>query len=276
MEITFYGVRGTVPVPGTTTNEFGGNTSCVHVRTKKGYDVILDSGTGICSLARKLMPTPLGKGKGEASILLSHTHWDHIQGFPFFIPVFIPGNTIRIFGRHPASAKLEEVLDGQLNKVYSPICSLSNLSASIEIHEIDDRPFALDGVSVTGGEIPHGKLTSTAFRIEEEGKTLVYMTDVEHADGRFDPDVLELARDSHILIHDSQYMPEDYESARGRGHSSVAGAVAFAREAKVRQLVTFHYSPDYDDNTVRRMYENFKRQPDLTVIAAQEGLKLVL
>ena len=98
MEITFYGVRGSVAVPGPGTNEYGGNTPCIHVQSKKGYEIVLDAGTGICNLARKFLATPLGKGQGEVAMLLSHTHLDHIQGFPFFIPAFIPGNKIKIFG----------------------------------------------------------------------------------------------------------------------------------------------------------------------------------
>lgn len=276
MEITFYGVRGTVPVPGATTNEYGGNTSCIHVRTKKGFDIVLDAGTGICNLAKRLMGTALGKGKGEIALLLSHTHWDHIQGFPFFIPVFIPGNTVRVFGRQDTAVELKSLLDGQLNAIYSPIYGMSNLSASIPVTEIDDEPFALDGVHVASRGMPHGPNRSTAYRIDEEGHSVVYMTDLEHVDGKFSDESLRMAEGVHLLIHETYFTPEDYETAHGRGHSSMDTAVRFAREAGARQLVMFHYHPDYDDDHVRNLYERFRSQDGLAVIAAQEGLKLVL
>lgn len=276
MEITFYGVRGTVPVPGLTTNEFGGNTPCIHVKTRKGYDLVLDAGTGICGLARRLMGTPLGKGQGEIAMLLSHTHWDHIQGFPFFIPAFIPGNKVKVYGRPHTTQELRNVLDGQLNSIYSPIYSMANLGASIKIQELDDEPFAIDGVHVAAREVPHGRNTSSAYRIDEDGHSVVYMTDIEHRDGQFDEEILRMAEGVHLLIHDTHFTPEDYTSAKGCGHSSMETAVAFARQAGVRQLVMFHYHPDYDDEQIRGLYERFKNQDGLSIIASQEGLKLVL
>ncbi len=274
MEITFYGVRGSVPVPGAGTNEYGGNTPCIHVKSKKGYDIVLDSGTGICSLARKFLATPLGKGQGEVAMLLSHTHLDHIQGFPFFIPAFIPGNKIKIFGGRPPKAALKAVLDGQLNASYSPIFGLSNFAASLTIEEVTDDPFVLDGVKVSSDVMPHTTMASVAYRLNEDGKSLVYMTDIEHYNGDLSDNALALAEDADILVHDTYFSPEDY--AKGRGHSSVDMAVELARKARVKQLVMFHYSPDYTDDAIRKLYDRFKDQSDLTVIASREELKLVL
>lgn len=276
MEITFYGVRGTVAVPGPETNEYGGNTPCVHVKTKKGYDIVMDAGTGICGLSRKLLATPLGKGQGEISILLSHTHLDHIQGFPFFIPVFIPGNRIHLYSSHPETSDLRSILDGQLQASFSPIYGLSNFGASLDIQELHEQPLLIDGTTVTHGVVPHRGMNSTAYRIEEDGKALVYMTDVEHTGGKFSEDALRLAHSAHILIHDTYFTAEDYLNSVGAGHSSIETAIEFAKQAHVKQLVMFHYSPDYSDDKIRDMYHRYYQQSDLTLIPAQEGLKLIL
>jgi phosphoribosyl 1,2-cyclic phosphodiesterase len=276
MEITFYGVRGTVAVPGPETNEFGGNTPCVHIKTKKGYDIVLDAGTGICGLSRKLLATPLGKGQGEISILLSHTHLDHIQGFPFFIPAFIPGNKIRVYGGRVASSSLKSVLEGQLHATFSPICGLANFSASIEITELDSQPVAVDGTTVSYCRMPHRGMDTTAYRIEEDGKALVYMTDVEHQDGQFSEAALRLTKEAHILIHDVYFDTADYAEVRGSGHSSIESAIDLARKAGVKKLVLFHYSPEYTDDKISAMIQRYNDQPDLTIIPAQEGIKLVL
>lgn len=276
MEITFYGVRGTIPVPGPETNEFGGNTPCVHLKTKKGYDIVLDAGTGICGLSRKLLGTPLGKGQGEITILLSHTHLDHIQGFPFFIPAFIPGNRIKVYGGPVASSSLKSVLEGQLHATFSPICGLSNFSASIDITELGSQSLAIDGATVFHCPMPHRGMDTTAYRIEEDGKVLVYMTDVEHPNGTFSDAALRLAKDAHILIHDVYCDAEDYANARGSGHSSIESAIELARKAGVKKLVLFHYSPEYTDDKISAMIQRYNDQPDLTIIPAQEGIKLVL
>ncbi len=276
MEITFYGVRGTVAVPGPETNEFGGNTACIHIKTKKGHDLILDAGTGICGLSRKLLATPLGKGQGEVSIFLSHTHLDHIQGFPFFIPAFIPGNKIRIYGEQSSSVELRKIMDGQLHSTFSPICALSNFSATIEITELTSPVLDLDGVTITHCKVPHGAIGSTAYRIEEEGKALVYMTDVEHDQGFFHDDILNLVRNAQILVHDSHYSSEDGEAYAGSGHSSMELAIELAKAGGVHKLVLFHYSPEYSDDMIRSMVHRNNGRTDTTVIPSQEGLKLIL
>ncbi|MCB0834785.1 MAG: hypothetical protein KDC45_15050, partial [Bacteroidetes bacterium] len=259
MEITFYGVRGTVAIPGESTNEFGGNTSCVHVKTAKGYDIVLDAGTGICGLARKLLGTPLGKGQGELAIMLSHTHLDHIQGFPFFIPVFIPGNKIRVFGGHNPNKSLRDILDGQVLAPYSPIYSLSNFAANLDIQELEpSTQLQLDGVLVHHKELPHKAMPSIGYRIEEGGKSLVYMTDIEYEGGVISDAALELAKEANILIHDTQYGPEDYESSKHEGHSSITSAIELAEKANAKNLVMFHYAPDYNDAKIKSLYDRFK------------------
>jgi len=276
MEITFYGIRGSVPVPGADTNEYGGNTACVHVRTKNGYDIVLDAGTGICNLAKKFFGTPLGRGQGAVSLFLSHTHWDHIQGLPFFIPIFIPGNQIYIYGGPTGGKDLRSILEGQLMRTYSPIYSLSNLGANLTIKELSDETLTIDGVSIKHERMSHSSTDSTAYRLEEDGKALVYMTDVEHRTGQIDQRALALAEDAHILIHDTHFSPEDYAKSQGRGHSSIEAAIGLAQRAKVKELVMFHYSPDYTDDDVRDLYQRFHDQSAFNLVAGREGLRLVL
>src|SRR5262249_6407000 len=137
MEVVFWGVRGSVPAPGPETNRYGGNTSCVELRTAGGDLVILDAGTGIIPLGRKLMAGEHGRGAGEAAVFLSHAHWDHIQGFPFFGPVFVPGNRVTIYGPGRSSPMLEGILEGQMNPHYSPLHTMRNLGAAIDVKAVD-------------------------------------------------------------------------------------------------------------------------------------------
>src|SRR5437879_454891 len=138
MDVTFWGVRGSIPAPGPETNRYGGNTSCVAIRTGRGELIILDAGTGIVSLGKQLLAESFGKGQGEATILLSHAHWDHIQGFPFFAPVLVPGNRFQVYGPSRSSGMLDGILEGQMNPHFSPLYTLKNMGASLEIHGVGD------------------------------------------------------------------------------------------------------------------------------------------
>lgn len=271
MEITLYGVRGSTPVPGPSTNEFGGNTSCVLLTTSDGRHLVFDAGTGICNLAKKMMTTPLGKGQGSISIFLSHTHWDHIQGIPFFVPIFIPGNRISIYGCGRPGVSLADALEGQVATVYSPICSMSNFPATVEIHELTGD--TVEGAPVKWSSMPHGGIHTQVYRVEEGAKSFVYMTDVEYPNGIPD-EAIAFARDASVLIHDTHFRKSDYQP--GSGHSSVETAVELARRANVRKLVLYHYHPDYDDADLAILYEECKNQEGLVVIAGQEGLKLLI
>jgi phosphoribosyl 1,2-cyclic phosphodiesterase len=263
MELTFWGVRGSIPAPGPSTVRFGGNTSCVSLRTSGGKLVVLDCGTGARNLGNSLLGGPFGKGGGEASILLSHAHWDHIQGFPFFVPLYIQGNTFHIYGGAKSSSMLEGILEGQMAPQYFPVQTLKNMGASIEILAIaDGEPLMLDGCKVTARTNPHGRSGALAFRIEDAGRVLVYASDAGYATTGAPKKSIDLYRGADILVHDSTYTPDDRQRYLDRGFSSVDDAVAVAVAAKVKRLVLFHYDQDYTDADVDALVARARRLLD--------------
>lgn len=278
LQVRFWGVRGSIPVPGPSTVKVGGNTSCVEVRCGKRL-VILDAGTGIKSLGESLVK----KGKVEADIFFSHVHWDHIQGFPFFIPAMIPGNRLRLHGGRNVTSTLEETLYGQMNFPNFPVV-INDLAADIEFHDLkEDRTITIsrgrDRIKVKNAKLNHPNGVYS-YRIECGGRSVVYATDTEHYT---DPDtrLLKLANKADVLIYDAQYTPEEYSGeadgvARlGWGHSTMMEGAKLAKMCGARKLVLFHHDPSQDDSAVlakeRRAKKVFKN-----TVAAREGLLIKL
>jgi phosphoribosyl 1,2-cyclic phosphodiesterase len=265
-------------------NRYGGNTSCVELRTAVGDLFIVDCGTGVIGLGRKLMAGDFGQGKGQASIFLSHAHWDHIQGFPFFPPIFLPGNRFSVFGPGRSSSMLEGILEGQMNPHFSPLYTMRNLGAEIEVTAVDgaakDPSFDCRGVTVRARLNPHGSTKALAYRFEEAGRSLVYASDAGYPPSGPSADVLELYRGADVLIHDCTYSPEDRAERLGRGFSSIADAVRAALDAQVKQLIMFHYDQDYSDDLVDALAARARRMLDegggraIALTAAREGLSL--
>lgn len=282
MRIRFYGVRGSIPAPGPETNRYGGNTSCVSLRTRSNALFIIDMGTGVMQLGHQLLGTAFGKGKGTATVFLSHSHWDHIQGFPFFPPVFIPGNTFTIYGNARSASMVEGILEGQMNPHFSPIYTLKNLGASIEFAGVTPgTPFEVEGVTVRAQANPHGSTTALAFRFEEAGRSFVYASDVGYPEG-IGPGqaALDLYHRADVLLHDCTYSPEEQETRRERGFSSFVDAARAAASARVKKLVMFHYDQDYSDDFVdtckarcRQALDDFGAT-DCELVAAAEGMEL--
>ena len=248
MRIKFWGVRGSIPAPGPETNRYGGNTSCVSVRASDGTLLILDAGTGVIGLGRKLMNGPFGSGDGEAQVFLSHAHWDHIQGFPFFPPIFVGGNRFTVHGPGRSSSMLEGILEGQMNPHFSPLYTMRNLGAAIDVVAVDgaarDPSFLCDGVTIKARLNPHGATQALAYRFEEDGRALVYASDAGYPAGGPSEDVRALYHGADVLIHDCTYSPEDRAERMARGFSSIADAAQAAVEAGVKKLVMFHYDQD--------------------------------
>src|SRR5262249_48607939 len=195
MKITFWGVRGSVPAPGPEMNRYGGNTSCVELRTASNDLFIVDAGTGLIPLGRKLLTDSFGKGAGEANVFLSHAHWDHIQGFPFFAPIFVPGNKFIVHGPGRSSSMLEGILQGQMNPHFRPLYRMKTLGAGIDVVAVDgaakDPSFDCKGVTVRARLNPHGATKALAYRFEENGRSLVYASDAGYPPGGPSEEVLK-------------------------------------------------------------------------------------
>jgi len=270
MQITFWGVRGSIPTPGPTTVQIGGNTSCVEVRAGKAI-IIFDGGTGLRLLGRKLLKEmPL-----TAHMFFSHVHWDHIQGFPFFEPAFVKGNVFHLYGGNNVSRTLEETLAGQMDHPNFPV-HLSAMGAKMtfrdltegEAVEIDDGEGHKARVMNAAGNHPQGVY---AFRVDHRGKSIVFATDTEHYEGRIDEKLVKLANKADVLIYDSQYTPEEYAAKKGWGHSTYEEGVRLAKAAGASKYVLFHHDPGQGDAAVR---DKEKRAAALfpDVVTAQEGL----
>jgi phosphoribosyl 1,2-cyclic phosphodiesterase len=283
IEIVFWGVRGSVPAPGPETMRYGGNTSCVELRID-GETVIIDAGTGIIPLGRELLRGEFGRGRGAARIFLSHGHWDHIQGFPFFGPIYIPGNRFDVYGPGQSPALLESILEGQMNPHFSPLYTMKNLGAHIDVHAVEGASGVRIGkskqVKVTSCANPHGVTTALAYRFEHKDKVVVYASDAGYAPGGPSPEMLELYADADVLIHDCTYSPEDRKARLQRGFSSTEDAAQAAIAARARRLVMFHYDQDYNDDTVDALAERTRRFLDenggkaCALEPAREGVRI--
>ncbi|MDZ7373040.1 MAG: MBL fold metallo-hydrolase [candidate division KSB1 bacterium] len=295
--VRFWGVRGSYPVPGPSTAQYGGNTPCVEVQVN-GQRIILDAGTGIIGLGKKLMGEfAAGRGEGKISVvlLISHTHYDHIQGLPFFLPAHSGEGILHIFGPAAMTGEFGDALTRAMLPAYSPLCldelrSTKVIRSLQESHVVllgpeDSEPRVLEAVrdqtQLPAGHVliramrsySHPKGGTYVFRVEAEGKSVVYATDTEGYVGG-DARLIAFARGTNLLIHDAQYTTSEYldpqAPKQGYGHSTVDMAVDVAKAAGAQQLVLFHHDPDHDDNAVREM-EAYARRLFPATDAAREG-----
>jgi phosphoribosyl 1,2-cyclic phosphodiesterase len=283
MKIRFWGVRGSIPAPGPDTIRYGGNTSCVSVQPANGGLIIIDMGTGLMHLGNTLLSGPYSKGAGRATILLSHTHWDHIQGLGFFPPIFIPGNQFTVWGPGGSPEVLEQILEGQMDPNFSPLQTLKNFAATFDVRAaIPGEPFEAEGLTITAREHAHGNANALAFKIQEGDRTFVYASDVGYPeDGGAPLEAINFYRDASVLLHDTTYKPEDQATRRNRGFSSYEEAIDAAVRAKVGKLVMFHYDQDYSDDDVDAICKAARASLDakkdgkaIELVPAREGLEL--
>jgi phosphoribosyl 1,2-cyclic phosphodiesterase len=255
MRVRFWGTRGSVPTPGPSTVRYGGNTACVELRTNSGTFVIFDSGTGIRELGLHLARQG---GHVAAHLLLGHTHWDHISGFPFFTPAFVPGNRLVIYGARDLDRSLRDVLAGQMHYTYFPV-PLGDLRADIDFSELEEGEITIDDTVVRTHYLNHTAVCM-GYRVEADGASVAYITDHEPygaANGGLahggDKRLVEFIRGVDLLIQDTQYTPEEYESRRGWGHGTTAYVTDVAVQAGVRRAALFHHEPTHDDEVIDRM-----------------------
>ncbi len=288
MFVRFWGTRGSIPKPGPSTVRYGGNTSCVELRSSSGTLVVLDCGTGALALGQMLVKS--GPAPITGHLLIGHTHWDHIQGFPFFAPLFIPGNEWHIYGPRGIGDSLRESLAGQMQYAYFPV-TLKDLGATIHYHDLVEGTLDVADIRVTTQYLNHPALT-LGYRLEADGVSVVYSTDHEpHAardaartkaplDGEEARHVRFLSG-ADLLIHDAQYTAAEYTAKKGWGHSTVGYAADTALSAGVRRLALFHHDPmrsdtELDELVVRARERVAKGSPAIEVFAAAEGQVLEL
>jgi len=264
-------VRGSIPTPGPATVRYGGNTSCVEVRS--GSDIIiLDAGTGLRALGRALLAEfkdqPL-----RLTLLLTHTHWDHIQGLPFFAPIYDPRCHLRILGGKGARKGLVNALTGQMESTYFPV-PFAKLPSNIEIEELKDFNLNIGSVCVRAQRANHPGLC-VGYRLLSPGGLVAFFPDAEPRPGGKDREMIEFLRDVDVLILDSQYDSTEYKKHIGWGHGCVDDSVALAVEAGIKRLCLFHHDPDHDDKKIDGLVRHARRlvagrRAKLKVEAARE------
>lgn len=279
--ITFWGVRGSVPTPGAATVRYGGNTSCVEVRAD-GQIIVLDAGTGIRALGLEMAKEFNGAGM-EMTLLITHTHWDHIQGFPFFLPAYEPKNTIRVLGFEGARQGLASTLAGQMESPYFPI-ALQQMPGNVVIEELQGFEFQIGPVRATATMVNHPGI-AVGYRLATSSGTVAYLPDNEpfhedqHGYSRERVDLqnrklIEFIHEVDVLIIDSQYDTDEYNTHIGWGHGCVDEVVRLALLGEVKRLYLFHHDPGHDDAQIDSMLAHARKLAEgtpLEVYAATEG-----
>lgn len=283
--VTFWGTRGSIPTPGPHTVRYGGNTPCVALEAE-GQLVILDAGTGIRALGAQLVERQNGSIRAE--ILLSHTHWDHIQGLPHFKPFFAAGNEVRIRASQQGAATLETILRLQMHPAVFPV-PLDALSARLTVEQVAPGEFEVGPFLVRAMRLRHPG-TTLGFRLTPRGggASLAYVTDNELGrGGDYDlppgwrREFVEFLAGADVVIHDAMYTPAQLEHHRGWGHSTYEEALQVVADAGAPQLVLFHHEPEHDDVAMDGVTVDARELADrlgvtTEVVAAQEGMQLTL
>jgi phosphoribosyl 1,2-cyclic phosphodiesterase len=313
MKVRFWGVRGSIPVPGPLTERYGGNTSCVEVTTAAGTRLVFDAGTGLRGLGQALMApaatgaaSPFERGEGAVHVLVSHTHWDHIHGLPFFAPLERQGNRVQIYARESCGPPLRAIFDAAPDRRYFP--RIERPDAALDIRELrDDARFEIDDVRVACARLNH-PYTAIAFALHADGAKVAYVSDTAPftdilfgqafvpgpppPEAEMAPedraalramraDVVRLCEGADLVIYDTMFTAADYAQTPHYGHSRPADALAVCQDAGARKLALYHHAPERSDVEVDDMLVDTRAiatrsQVPVEVVAAFEGLELEL
>ena len=293
MKIRFWGVRGSIPSPGPRTVRYGGNTTCIEVEIDEGQTIILDAGSGIHPLAQSLLKKlPL-----SCSILLTHTHWDHIQGLPFFIPIFIPGNNIRIYGAFDPVLQrdIRDVLSRQMEYCYFPVRE-AELKADMQYSSLSEGQTLEIGSARVTNIIMNHTVINFGYRIDCHGKSVFFTGDNESLYNIYRPGddyyeeyerlisqknalLADFIRGVDVLIADSAYTEQEYQAKKGWGHGTYDRCLALAREAGAKALYFTHHEPQRSDDELDKIQDGIKEQlvnspADPPCFMAYEGLEI--
>lgn len=271
MKVKFWGTRGSIATPEPEYMRYGGNTACVEVRAADGELIILDAGTGIRRLGQALLAEAAGPRQG--SLIISHFHWDHIQGFPFFAPLYVPGWSFSIYGQFKVDHRLMTALSGQMGNLYFPV-SMEAFNAEVSFEELIEQEFKIGATRITSRALNHPQ-GNLGFRLNDGEGVFAYVTDTEHPEEGLDPKVLELAQGADVLVYDAQFTPALYPERKGWGHSTWEVGVELARAAGVGKLVLFHHDPAATDEAIDAIVAEASAALPGT-IAASRDLELVV
>jgi phosphoribosyl 1,2-cyclic phosphodiesterase len=281
LTVTFHGVRGSTPCDGEHLARYGGNTSCVALEREGEQPIVFDLGTGLRNYGTQLIEEDRAQGF-QGTMLLSHLHWDHVQGLPFFVPLHIPGNVVDVYGPRQQDGPLGEVFEGMMRPPYFPIRP-DQLEGAVMFQDAGDDDFAVHDAKVRSRWIRHVGPT-LGYRVDWHGVTVAYLSDhgqgcgVGQSDDFIPDEVLELCDGVDLLIHDAQHTPAEFEMKRHWGHCTVDYALHVAKESGAHTVALFHHDPAHGDDEVDRLereaQDRSAANDGAEVVAAAEGMVL--